>query len=514
MRRWGSPPRCPGHPAGDHRGGDHRGVGSRPAPTRRRLPIAALACLWGLAALSGHPAAGQSRAPDPAGLAAARAETGNGTGNNTGGARLQEPTAPRANDSANVSASDSAGDNAGAPVAEGDIEVRPLAVPGPQTAPGPLAAPTGDPAARTSSGDAPRAAPDAGPGDRQDDAQRPPAGPLFGPRPGAPVPTPVAEPEPVSDPVAVLTALWRTAVRARETTLGFEAWLAETLGPEVPARQALPPLPADQAGRTRAIAERWRSRAGPVALGAAGRVVTVFGAALPTAFCAPLTVCYIELEAGEVLTGTPSLGDSVRWQMAVKQQGLDPVTVVIEIKPSEDAGITNLVIPTDRRLYTINLVNDPDIHTPILAFTYPDSAARAAADALAQRDAEAAAARDAQATAAAAAQAIRQAELAQSGLQTDRGLVAAAELDFSFRVEGRAAFRPVRVFADGAKTYIDLPPGFRGALPAIVAGPGEANAALNTRVAENGTRLIADRVITDIYLQSGRVRVRIRRGGT
>ena len=318
----------------------------------------------------------------------------------------------------------------------------------------------------------------------------------------------------MSDPVAVLTALWRAAVRAGETTLGFEPWLAETLGPDLIPRRALPPLPPDQAGRTRAISERWQARAGPVALGKAGRVVTVFGAAIPTAFCAPLTVCYIELEAGEVLTGTPSLGDSVRWQMTVKQQGLDPVTVVIEIKPSEDAGITNLVLPTDRRLYTINLVNDPDIHTPILSFSYPDSAARAAAAALAQREAETAAASAARATAAAAARARRQAELAQSGLKTDRGPVAAADLDFNFRIEGRAPFRPVRVFADGAKTYIDLSPGFRGALPAIVAGPGEANAALNTRVAENGTRLIADRVITDIYLQSGRARVRIRRGGT
>ena len=301
------------------------------------------------------------------------------------------------------------------------------------------------------------------------------------------------------DPRAMLADLWRAAVGAGETTLGFDAWLAEAgLGPAHTGPAT--PLPADQAGRTRAISERWLSRAGPVALGTAGRVVTVFGSAIPTAFCSPLLVCYIELEAGEVLTGTPSWGDSVRWQVLAKDQGLDPVTVVFEVKPAEDAGITNLVIPTDRRLYTINLVNDREVHTPILAFSYPDTAAREASEAIARADADAAA--------------VRNAELARSGVQTDRGRVAAGDLDFGFRVDGRAAFRPVRVFADGSKTYIDLPPGFRGALPAIVAGPGETNAALNTRVAENGTRLVADRVITDIYLQSGRTRVRIRKAGS
>ena len=136
---------------------------------------------------------------------------------------------------------------------------------------------------------------------------------------------------------------------------------------------------ASQAGRTRAVSERWLNRSGPVALGRSGRVITTFGAAIPVAYCAPLTICYIELEPGEVLTDTPSWGDTARWQVAVKVQGSDPETLVLEVKPSDDAEITNLVIPTDRRLYTINLVNDPEIHTPILTFLYPDSEALATA---------------------------------------------------------------------------------------------------------------------------------------
>ena len=214
----------------------------------------------------------------------------------------------------------------------------------------------------------------------------------------------------------MLTGLWRAAVTAGETTLGFEAWLEETLGSVAPAAAHRPEIPADQAGRTRMVSERWLARAGPVALGAAGRVVTTFGSAIPTLFCAPLLVCYVELEPGEVLTNTPSWGDTVRWQVRVKTQGRDPATVVLEVKPADDAKITNLVIPTDRRLYTINLINDPEVHTPILSFLYPDSAARQIAEEIAAREAreaEAKAAADRKKEVAAAA---RAAEMRRAGV--------------------------------------------------------------------------------------------------
>ena len=324
--------------------------------------------------------------------------------------------------------------------------------------------------------------------------------------PAAPSASPAA-----SSAQALLAGLWREAVASGETTLGFGAWLNETLGVESAGLQKPVDLPADQAGRTRAMSERWRARAGPVAVGAAGRVVTTFGAAIPTAFCAPLMVCYIELEPGEVLTNTPSMGDTVRWQVRVKSQGVDPETMVIEIKPSEDAQITNLVIPTDRRLYTINLVNDPQVHTPILSFLYPDSDERRIAQEIAARDARKAEAQAAATRKTQAAAAARAADLKRSGVPTATGAVPADRLDFGFRIEGRAPFRPVRVFADGRRTYIDLHPGYRGPLPVILAGPGEANKALNTRVTQGGTRLVADRVIADISLQHGKKRVRIRR---
>ena len=309
------------------------------------------------------------------------------------------------------------------------------------------------------------------------------------------------------NPLDVLKELWREAVASGDTSEGFEAWLSVALKPEpeTPAR------PASQASLTREVATAWDRRTGPVTLGQAGRVVTTFGEAIPTAFCSPLTVCLIELEPGEQLTDTPSWGDTVRWQVVPKRQGRDPETVILEIKPSTDAVDTNLVIPTDRRLYTIGLRNDPEFHTPILSFRWPDSEARAIADEIARREAEELAVEEARETAAAARADVTAAEMARSGVPTESGPRAAELLDFRFKVEGKAAFRPVRVFADGSRTYIDFNPRYRGPLPAIVAGKAEGNAALNTRISASGTRLVADRVVTDVWLQSGRDRVRIRR---
>jgi len=310
---------------------------------------------------------------------------------------------------------------------------------------------------------------------------------------------------PRPDPVDLLRGLWRGAVAAGETSEGFDAWLSAALSPQ----DAAPPQ--SHAARTRGVAASWDRRAAPVTLGRAGRVVTTFGDAIPTAFCSPLTVCYIELEPGEELTDTPSWGDTARWQVVAKIQGRDPETVVLEIKPAADAGGTNLVIPTDRRLYTISLVNDPDVHTPILSFRWPDSEARAIAGAVAARRAEERAEAAARAAAAAVRDAGTAAEMERSGVPTGSGPRPAELLDFRFRVDGRAPFRPVRVFADGSRTYFDLHPDYRGPLPTVVAGRAEGNAALNTRISASGSRLVADRVITDVWLRSGRQRVRIRR---
>jgi len=337
-----------------------------------------------------------------------------------------------------------------------------------------------------------------------------------------------------TDPLIDVRRRWREAVRAGTTDLGFRAFVLGALEPDgdgqpvstriKPSGTGIdPPGGGDeraQAQRTREVSAGWQNRAGPVVPGKAGRVVTVFGASIPTAFCAPLIVCTIELEPGEQLTDTPSWGDTVRWQVTAKVQGDDPQTTVFEIKPSDDAEMTNLIIATDRRLYNINLVNSAQglagkarVHTPILSFTYPDTAQKKARQRITARKAKKAEDERKAAAARAAAAKKREQTLQRSGVETVAGLRDAGSLDFAFRVTGSAPFRPVRVYSDGRHTYIDLKPSYSGPLPALLPGRSEENKVLNTRVAANGTRLVADRVIRDMWLQAGKHRVRITRRG-
>ena len=330
-----------------------------------------------------------------------------------------------------------------------------------------------------------------------------------------------------TDPLIDVRRRWREAVRTGATDLGFRAFVLGALEPAThglagPMKRPLDGTNADpppgiferpQAERTRDASVSWENRAGPVGLGKAGRVVTVFGASIPTAFCAPLIVCTIELEPGEKLTDTPSWGDTVRWQVIPKVQGDNPQTTVFEVKPSDDAGMTNLIIPTNRRLYNITLVNsargpagDERVYTPILSFTYPDTAEKQVRQRIAERKAmKAEEARRATAARAAAAKK-REEALQRNGVETAAGLRDAGSLDFAFRITGSAPFRPVRVYHDGKHTYIDLKPSYSGPLPALVPGRSEENKVLNTRVEAGGTRLVADRVIRDMWLQAGKRR--------
>ena len=256
-----------------------------------------------------------------------------------------------------------------------------------------------------------------------------------------------------------------------------------------------------QADNTRAAAQVWDERTGIVTPGTAGRVVHVFGASIPTLVCQPGMVCLLELEAGEEVLDTPVQADPARWLVELRHRDAPVSQTYFAFKPSEDAAArTNFVVLTDRRVYVVNLVKDLLRSTYILSFDYPDTRARTMA---AEIEARAAAKRAAQA----AHTARRTRAIARTGVSTTRGAVPASDLDFNYHIRGNAPFKPLRVYNDGRKTYVDLPTRYRGDLPVVIGGAGEDNRAFNYRVARDGTQFIIDRV-----LQDGRRSIRIRRG--
>ncbi len=63
-----------------------------------------------------------------------------------------------------------------------------------------------------------------------------------------------------------------------------------------------------------ALSRRWANRNEMPHAGEDGYVRFLFGAALPTVVCAPLQVCNLSLQPGEIVNSV-NLGDSVRWKI-------------------------------------------------------------------------------------------------------------------------------------------------------------------------------------------------------
>ena len=189
------------------------------------------------------------------------------------------------------------------------------------------------------------------------------------------------------------------------------------------------------------VSEHWQGESNTPSPGPDGRVIYSYGAGLPTIVCAPLRVCMIELQAGERVVGEPHIGDSVRWNISPAMYGTGgQSTAVIILKPQTPGLDTNLLITTDRRAYYLRLISKPDEYIARVAFAYAedDSAHKWQRQIAAQNAQE---------------------KLERRSAETPAAIVTADTLNFNYRITGGDDnIRPRRVFDDGAKTYIQMPP--------------------------------------------------------
>lgn len=270
-------------------------------------------------------------------------------------------------------------------------------------------------------------------------------------------------------------------------------------------------LASDQAENMRAAAHVLSARQGHVSPGAGLRLEVVFGPNYPVLVCKIELTCLVELEDGEEMLDAPLLSDPVRWEIALRVRDTDVVKTYVALKPRPDASEATLSLFTNRRTYVLLLNPDLVRHTPMLAFHYPDTEQRKIEARIA--DAKTARARKASAAKAAtrAKAAARKVKAQKSGLPTSKGAVPASELNFNFRITGSARFKPVRVYSDGSKTYIDLPAAYRGELPALIATAGNSNGAVNIRVGKGGQQLIADKPLEAFTLMAGRKKITVKK---
>jgi P-type conjugative transfer protein TrbG len=208
----------------------------------------------------------------------------------------------------------------------------------------------------------------------------------------------------------------------------------------------------------------------------------------------PRFLTTIALRPGEKLI-SKAAGDTVRWVLGETEAGAgEAMQVIVFVKPMRADLRTNIVLTTDQRTYLIDAISTPSgAYTSVLAWTYPQEEAKARA--------------------AAALASAQQAQSAAPAVPVER-------LDFGYAVrvlKGRAPpWRPVRVFNDGAKTYIEFPPDLavREAPPLFLLDEEDQAQLVNYR--HWGRYVVVDRLVERAELRLGDkkpVVVRITRQG-
>jgi P-type conjugative transfer protein TrbG len=194
--------------------------------------------------------------------------------------------------------------------------------------------------------------------------------------------------------------------------------------------------------------------------------------ALYQVYAAPGQITDIALEEGEVLTGSGPIaaGDTVRWVVGDTESGTgDMRRVHILVKPTRTSIDTNLVVNTDRRTYLIELRSRERPYMPSVAWYYPETVRE------------------------------RSRSAALRPVLPDP-----AQRVFRYTIEGDSPpWRPLAVYDDGRKVYVEFPQGIvQGEMPPLfVIGPDGKTQLVNYRA--YGNVLIVDRLFAAAELRLG-----------
>lgn len=216
---------------------------------------------------------------------------------------------------------------------------------------------------------------------------------------------------------------------------------------------------------------------------------------LYTLQASPRFLTTIVLKPGETLI-SKAAGDTVRWVIGQTTAGTgETAQVVVFVKPIRADLRTNLVLTTDQRTYLIDAVaTASSAYTAMLSWNYPQDLVQAAALARARLEAQASVS-------------------AAPDVVIDR-------LNFRYRIDPKdrrpPPWTPVRVFDDGAKTYIEFPADLstNQAPPLFLLGDQDRAELVNYR--QKGSFYVVDRLIERAELRLGETRqavVRITRQG-
>ena len=212
-----------------------------------------------------------------------------------------------------------------------------------------------------------------------------------------------------------------------------------------------------------------------------GEVVLPFGETRLVVVCAVMQVCDIALQPGETVIADPVLADP-RFQISPlvsEQSGREQSHVMVQ--PLEAGLRSALVIATDRRVYHLELHSHPMKYMPSVSFSYPTElrAQQVAINTVAQQ------------------------AKSKRTLNTGEYL---GDLNFQYDISGNSPFRPIRVFDDGVKTFIQFENSFSEKnLPALLVQQllvGDVADAINYSI--DGNRYVVDQLFDRATLLSAK----------
>lgn len=185
------------------------------------------------------------------------------------------------------------------------------------------------------------------------------------------------------------------------------------------------------------LSKEWIEANEQATRGQYGAVNFLYGSTLPSIVTAPLHETDIQLEPGEKIRDIQA-GDTVRWVISpsISGSGENEVSHVI-LKPTDIGLETTIYIYTDRRPYHLHVVSRKNDYMPVISFDYPEKT-KAKWDAYYKQKAVVE-------------------DTKKLVVENDVPARNLESLDFDYKVEGVASWKPVRVYNDGVQTYVQMP---------------------------------------------------------
>lgn len=242
-------------------------------------------------------------------------------------------------------------------------------------------------------------------------------------------------------------------------------------------RQALADLKAAQSNQGAAKSGALKGQ-----IGAGGEVVFTYGTGRPSIVCAVLELTDIALEPGESVSSV-QIGDSTRWELDAAISGSPSGQIQhLIVKPLDSGLKTSLLITTDKRTYHLSLKSSLNEFMPQVRFAYPGQALEKLNFLKAKQEQE------------------RQRNtIAGTAVTVD-------ELDFNYEITGDDDIKPVRVFNDGRKTYVQMPQKLKSnKLPALMVIGEDGGLFSKEKTALVNYRIQGDRYVVDSLFEKAKL---------